>query len=187
MLHRSSCALLLTVALAASCAGHTSRIRNDEMPTGRESYIYGTFLIKAERTVYAGGTQGLGFSISCDDGGKYVIGFSDRDPLAVIKVAPSTCVLNELVYSSDGMLLYTKPVPPNLSFRLQITPGKAYYLGDFLVTTNQSKSDGVLDRTWDMADIKDAYAVVTSRMKQTFVNLARLPTEDRTIGGNHSE
>jgi hypothetical protein len=183
----SSSMPLLLLAFIASCAGHTSRIRTDEMPTGREAYIYGTFLIRAERTVYAGGTQGLGFSISCQDGAKYVIGFAAEDPLAVIKVAPSACLLKELVYSSDGMFLYTKPAPSNLSYGFQIAPGKAYYLGDFVVTTNQSKDSGVLDRTWALADVRDNYAEVTAKVKKAFVNLAGIPTEDRTIGGKGAE
>lgn len=187
MPHRRSAPLLLAIALLASCAGHTSRIRSDEMPTGKEAYLYGTFLIRAERTVYAGGTQGLGFSISCEDGAKYVIGFAAQDPLAVIKVAPSACLLKELVYSSDGMFLYTKPAPPNLAYSLQIAPGKAYYLGDFLVTTDQSKDSGVLDRTWNLADVRDNYAEVTAQVKKAFVNLAGMPTENRTIGAKRVE
>ena len=157
------------------------------MPTGKEAYLYGRFFIQAERTVFAGGTQGMGFSISCEDGAKYVIGFSGEEPLNVIKVAPSACLLNEVVYSSDGMFLSAERAPASLLHGLRVAPGKAYYLDDFSVKTSQTKTSGILDRTWHLDDVKDNYNATTSRMKRTFVNLARVPTEDQTIGGKDTD
>jgi hypothetical protein len=176
--------LLLGGLLLTGCAGYTPRIGADETPTGKEAYLYGRFFIDVPKHALAlDGHQSMGFSIDCQDGANYVIRFSRDVPMQVVKVAPSTCSLTQFVYTnSDGMVRSRKPAPKGLMEGVTFGPGTAYYLGDFFAKGSQEVSGNTIHMRWRVTDVKDSYQHTTSQMKEVFVKLAGLPTENRMIG-----
>jgi hypothetical protein len=180
----NSSLIVLVCLLLASCAGYTTRVSTDDAPTGKEAYLYGRFYIDAPKlNLSLGGHQSMGFSIKCQDDLTYVIRFYQDDPLHVIKVAPSTCSLNEIVYTDgDGMVKSRKPVQKGLMDNAVFAPGKAYYLGDFAAKSTREVTGNMIYTSWNITEVKDNYELTTSQMKKTFVKLANLPTEDRMIG-----
>lgn len=176
--------VILGGALLASCANYTPRIAADEQPTGKEAYLYGRFFIDAPKQALAiDGHQSMGFSIKCQDGADYVIRFSRDESPHVIKIAPSTCSLAEFVYTnSDGQVRSRKPAPKGLMENATFAPGTAYYLGDFFAKASTQVTGNVINTRWNITNVKNNIDDTTSQMKQVFVKLADLPTENRMLG-----
>ena len=186
MLIRQVLTLILVIGtlLLASCAAYTQRITSNETPTGKEAYLYGRFYIDVNKHALAiDGHQSMGFSIDCQDNSNYILRFSRDEPLLVIKIVPSACTLTEFVYTnSDGMVRSRKPAPKGLMENVTFAPGKAYYLGDFFAKGNVSVSGNTIHTSWNITNVKDDYDHTTGQMKQAYVKLAALPTENRMIG-----
>jgi len=61
-------------------------------------------------------------------------------------------------------------------------PGRAYYLGDFSAKGTREITGNIINTRWNITEVKDNYERTTSQMKESFVNLAKLPTENRMLG-----
>jgi hypothetical protein len=161
-------------------------MRPGERHDPASAYLYGRFYIDAKSSLLSpDGSQSMGFAVRCRDGNTYTIGFSKRTPLQVIKVAPSICQIDEIVYTDAGGGVISRRMAP---FRLLqneiLESGGLYYVGDFLAQASESSSSYmVIYRetrfSWTIAAIRDNYDKTTAAMKRAFVAFRAVPTEDR--------
>jgi hypothetical protein len=172
----------VSACLIAGCAGYTSTVKLDEMPTAKDAYLYGRFYMEnPPRNAFTGNPQTMGFAFKCADENTYTIRFEPNNEVHVVKVVPSICSLAEFVYTDHGATKTTrKPVPDALKRDVAFEPGKAYYLGDFQAETTQSGFP-IITRTWRLKSARNEYARTTAQMKIGYPNLSTLPTEDRMI------
>jgi hypothetical protein len=172
----------LGVSLIAGCAGYSPTVATDEKPTATDAYLYGRFRIFAP-TLLLGEYQTMGFGFKCADEKTYTIRFDMKDMVQVVKIAPSTCSLTELVYSNPhGLETGRKPVPDSLKRDVVFEAGKAYYLGDYQAEAAQTNTGLTITRTWRLRGARNNYARTTEQLKAAYPNLSALPTEDRMIG-----
>ena len=172
----------VSACLIAGCAGYTSTVKLDEMPTAKDAYLYGRFYMEnPPRNAFTGNPQTMGFAFKCADENTYTIRFEPNNEVHVVKVVPSTCSLTEFVYTDHGATKTTrKPVPDALKRDVAFEAGKAYYLGDFQAETTQAGFP-IVTRTWRLKSARNEYARTTAQMKIGYPNLSTLPTEDRMI------
>jgi hypothetical protein len=172
--------IVFTVSALTGCAGYTPRIAADEKPTANDAYLYGRFFIQAEKKKLAfDGYATMGFGITCTDGPKYTVRFSNEAPLQVIKIMPSTCSLVDFVYTNaDGAVRSRKAAPEKLMKNVKFDAGKAYYLGDF---AGESVQSGAYTQ-WNVKSMKDDYEKTSAELKTAFPNFSSVPTENRMIG-----
>jgi hypothetical protein len=172
------------VSALGGCASYTPSVTQDEKPTGQEAYLYGRFYIEAKSGKLAlDGHQTMGFVIGCASGDTYTFRFSNDSALQVIKVAPSTCSLTEIVYTnSDGQIKSRKRAPDKLMRDVKFDAGKAYYLGDFYAEATTSTLGNTIRSNWNIKTVRNDYTNTSAALKASFPNLAKLPTENRMIG-----
>ena len=173
---------LMSASLIAACAGYTPAVKTDDKPGAADAYLYGRFyMVNPPRNAFTGNPQTMGFAFKCADDNSYTIRFEPNNDVQVVKIAPSTCLLTEFVYSDHGATRVTrKPVPDTLKREIAFEAGKAYYLGDFQAETTQS-GFGVITRSWRLRSARNNYEGTTAQMKIGYPNLSSLPTEDRMI------
>lgn len=80
------------------------------------------------------------------------------------------------------MVRSKKPAPKGLMENVTFAPGTAYYLGAFFAKGSTEVSRNVIHPKWGIADVKNSFDSTTAQMKQVFVKLADLPTENRMLG-----
>jgi hypothetical protein len=177
----------LAAVLVTGCAGYTKGIRPADKLSAESAYLYGRFVIKSGRSLLAiDGYPTMGLSVRCDDGELYRIRFSIERAVQVLKIRPSRCALVQLIYTDADGTIRGYRRPPRAWIHVEdYAPGRAYYLGDFMATAT-FRSDWKVVYTelhWDYAmnPIDDGYQPSTTEMKQTFISLAGLPTEDRRL------
>jgi hypothetical protein len=94
-------ALVLVTVLAGACSPYTVSERPDDPLSPSSAYLYGRFELDSR-----GSRNSMGFVVRCTDGEKdqaFDIGFSSKHPLQVFKIAPGTCVIDEMVYTASGV------------------------------------------------------------------------------------
>ena len=185
MLARGSAITSAAALLAAGCASYTPTIAKEDKPTGKEAYLYGRFHISSPVTRLAmQGHQRMGFSLKCADDSTYTIKFDRDEPLQVVRIAPSSCAMSEILYSdADGFIKGRKPAPDTLKKAVTYEAGKAYYLGDFYAEARQFPGGGNMHHwTWRVTNVTNDYRQTTDKLKSAFPNLSELPTENRIIG-----
>lgn len=97
-------------------------------------------------------------------------------PLQVIEITPATCGTTEIIFTTaGGEVVARKPVPPQLMRNQHFEAGKAYYIGDFYGTTDES----IHQTMWRVEEVRDDYESTTRILKAWFPGFARMPTEDR--------
>jgi hypothetical protein len=70
--------------------------------------------------------------LSCADGSKYTLGFSNTRGVDVVEIAPSRCTFVEVVFTeADGTIRRRGELSPREGGTQDFAPGQAYYLGDF--------------------------------------------------------
>jgi len=160
------------------CASYSRSISLSEPHTPNDAYIYGNFEIYTKRVALGlDGYQTMGFSISCNDNQNYIIRFSIEDPLQVIKVNPSTCSFNEIVYTNaDGIIRSRKPPPKGSMQNMRIKPNTAYYFGDYKASITFSYSGTYSTTRWRMNSIKNNFKSTTKDMKYEFPKLKQVDT-----------
>jgi hypothetical protein len=175
---------VVAVAALAGCASWTPNIGPGEKPTGQEAYLYGRFYIEAQKEMLAlDGHQTMGFTIKCASGQVYSLRFSNQDALQVIKIAPSTCSLAEIIYTNaNGQIRSRKNAPQNLMHDARFDAGKAYYLGDFYAETTTKVVGNTIQRNWNVKTVKNDYRNSSNALKAAYPALAEVPTENRMIG-----
>ena len=176
---------LLVLSLVSGCTAFAPTVRPDEKRDPSSAYLYGRFYVDAERR-YASfaGHQSIGFAIKCRNGATYTIGFSNHTPLQMIKVAPSKCQLDEIVYTdADGRVIARTMATFRLLRNEILEPGGVYYIGDFVAGARTDVRVKVIytefRMAWAIGKISDNYAETTREMKETFPKLASVTTEDR--------
>lgn len=164
------------VGLLAGCAGYSPSVAKDERPGPNDAYLYGRFHIDAPRTgLFA---QTMGFVFKCEDQRTYTLRFEKDDPLQVVKIAPSSCTMAEIVYSdSNGTI--RKPAPGGGQKFAPFVAGKAYYLGDFYAESTSSRQGNMITHEWHMKRVVNDYAGTTATLQIAYPNLGSVPTENR--------
>jgi len=172
---------IVSLSLVAGCAGYSPTVSTDEKPTAKDTYLYGRFhIMNPPRNAFTGNPQTMGFAFKCAEK-TYTVRFEPTDAVQVVKIAPSTCALTELVYTDHGATKVTRrPAPDGLKQNVAFEAGKAYYLGDFQAETTQSGFP-VVTRTWRVSSMRN-YARTTAQLRGSYPHLSALPTEDRMIG-----
>jgi hypothetical protein len=185
--NRRRTAILAAAMVSAGCAHYAVGMRPTEKRSSDTAYLYGRFSMKAKADPLAtNGRQTMGFVINCEDGATYTIRFTNTREVQVIKIRPSHCSLQELIYTDgDGYIHSRKAPPPSWVRGEQFSAGRAYYLGDYF-----GKAEYSVERTaffqerkwsWLMDPVDDNYPSTTEEMKRTFVHLASLSTEDKRL------
>ena len=183
---------LLAVALSAladGCAEYTPGLRPTDPYSLGSAYVYGRFFVDAESpTLALDGHQSMGFAIRCRDGNRYVLRFSNRNALQVIRVAPSVCQIDEIIYTdASGSTLGRKATSFRLFENERLDPGGVYYVGDFFaLATTKSSFNGLRWEThlnWRMTGTTDSYDKTTDQLKRYFPNLAPAATDNRMTHG----
>jgi len=162
------------------CASYTKGISLSEPHMPNDAYIYGNFEIDTKRIALGfDGYQTMGFSISCKDNQNYIIRFSIEDPLQVIKVNPSTCTFDEIVYTNaDGIIRSRKQPPKDSMKNKRIEPNKAYYFGDYKASITFSSSGTYYATRWRMNSIRNNFKSTTKEMKHQYPKLKHIETEN---------
>lgn len=147
---RAKLVTLLVWALAAPCcAGYTAGIRPDEKYNPSNSYLYGRFVVDAKSAPLSfASSQSMGFTVICRDGKTYTIGFSNQTTLQIIKVAPSACQIDEIVYSdSDGIVRGREMAPFRLLRNEFLGPGACTTWATFLPRHRQNRRQATSSST----------------------------------------
>jgi hypothetical protein len=163
--------------LVAACAGYTPSVAKEERPSANDAYLYGRFQIATGSFMHMI-NQTMGFVFKCDDQKTYTLRFEKEEPLQVVKIAPSTCTLAEIVYS-DANGVMRKPMRGDGQKFAPFAAGKAYYLGDFYAETKTSTQGGMTHREWHVTNVINAYASTTEKLRVIYPNVGGLPTENR--------
>lgn len=169
--------VLLSTALSlTACANYTPRLKPDEKLTEADSFLYGSFSIKTEKIlVSADGHVSMGLNLKCQDGSKYLLRFYRESPVHIIKIKPSICDIDEIVYTdADGNVRevgsFRNPIR-NLAFK----PGKAYYLGDFSATARTDIGRKSSNMQWTMSNPVDRFSYTTELIHQLYPNTTGIP------------
>ncbi|MFZ6708516.1 hypothetical protein [Undibacterium sp. TC9W] len=173
---KTTLALLLPALSLVACANYTPRLKPDEKLTETDSFIYGSFQIKTEKMlISADGYISMGLNLKCQDGSKYLLRFYLENPVHVIKIKPSTCDIDEIVYTdADGNVRdvrsFRNPIR-NLVFK----PGKAYYVGDFFATAQVDIGRKTNTTQWSMSNPVDRFAYTTELVHKLYPNTVGIP------------
>jgi hypothetical protein len=130
------------------------------------------------------GKQSMGLVIRCQNGSTYKFGSKDKRDVQVLEIKPSRCWLAAAQFADqDGILRKELPAEPEMQRPLDFTAGRAHYIGDYFAKGDYSVHQlGWVTKShweWDMTSAAgDRYEATTAEMKQTFPNLASLPTDD---------
>ncbi len=175
--------------LLSGCAEYTPGLRATDPYSPQSAYVYGRFFIDAEsKTLALDGHQSMGFSVRCRDGNRYVLRFSAQSPLQVIRVAPSVCQIDEIIYTAASGTTLGRKLPP---FRLleneSLAAGGVYYVGDFFARgTSKSTYNGLrgeINWDWRLTGTTDNYDTTTDQLKRRFPSFASAATENRMTHG----
>ena len=181
--------VLLVLADPVGCAEYTPGLRPTEAYSPQSAYVYGRFFIDAESLPLAlDGHQSMGFSVRCRDGSRVVLRFSNQSPLQVVRVSPSVCQMDEIIYTDAGGNTQARKLAP---FRLleneSLAAGGVYYVGDFFAhATTKHSFNGVRGEyqwDWRLTGVMDNYDKTTDQMKRRFPGFASPPTENRMTHG----
>jgi hypothetical protein len=180
----TSLAAVSGLAFLAGCANFAPTVSKEEKPTGQEAYVYGRFHMNAPASRLAmQGHQTMGFTLKCDNQQDYTIRFDRDEPLRVVKIAPSSCAMSEIVYTdADGIIKSRKPAPDAARKSTVFEAGKAYYLGDFYAQASAITSGTMVNWSWRITSVKNDYRNTTDLLKNAFPALAGVATEDRMLG-----
>jgi len=191
--HLRNAVFFCMVFALVSCTNYTRPISKKDIPTANDGYLYGRFSMDVPKFTH----QTMGLSIHCADGQSYVLRFTRKQPLQVVKIAPSTCSLDQIVYTAedgivsstcsleqivytaeDGFVSLRKPAPTGWMQNVKLEAGKMYYLGDFIATGWKERSTIY----WKITDIRANFINTTKAVKENFPNLLEVPAEDRMVG-----
>ncbi len=173
--HLRNAVFFCMVFALVSCTNYTRPISKKDIPTANDGYLYGRFSMDVPKFTH----QTMGLSIHCADGQSYVLRFTRKQPLQVVKIAPSTCSLDQIVYTAeDGIVSLRKPAPTGWMQNVKLEAGKMYYLGDFIATGWKERSTIY----WKITDIRANFINTTKAVKENFPNLLEVPAEDRMVG-----
>lgn len=185
--HQSSILLVITILAISlnACSNLTRTVSKEERHLPTDAYIYGNFEMRGKKKL-AGldSYQTMGFSIKCDDNKTYQILFSAKDPLQVIKLKPSVCSFDEVIYTdASGAISSRKQVPNKTMQSMPIKGGKAYYFGDFVASASSSPVvRGRTYMTWQVESVKNYFAETSEKLKKNYPNLGAVAVEN--IMGN---
>jgi len=176
----------MIIALATTSIGcyflPTASVRQDERPTAKDAYLYGRFTIKTNNEEER---MRAAFIVKCQDGNEYKIPFSSNYPIQMIKISSSTCSLHGLVYVIGNLEKHQKDLSKDLVQNIQFKPGKAYYIGDFVLGTEVSYSRSyqyytkysITTYDWKLKRAIDDYDRTTHMVRRIFPNFVGFPTE----------
>jgi len=160
-----SLALMGFVVMLASCA-HSTRVSRSDSYSRDSAYLYGRF--------YIDGMSPLWYQLSCHDGNKYKIQFSMSSSVRVIKIAPSICQVDYVVFGNDTQ---NEMVGFRLLGNEVLDPGGVYYVGDFAADSTWNWLEGIV--RWIVKGRRNEYAKTTAELKRAFPGFASVATEDR--------
>jgi hypothetical protein len=115
---------------------------------------------------------------------EYAIQFETKNDLVVLAVPSGSYSINKLVFATyDYVKAGEKPVPRSrLSSPFVVEPGKAYYIGDYVAESNGGAvGGGMVNQSWRLSSIRDAYEESTSDLKSKFPLLKGLDTQRAPI------
>jgi hypothetical protein len=162
----------------AGCVRYTKSVHYDDAPTAEAAYLYGRFELRSSREEWwrMGGHVRMGFRVECSSKEFYTIRFMVTAPLQLIEIAPASCSMTEIVFTTAGdEVVARKPLPPELMQNERFEAGKAYYIGDFYGTTDESS----VQTMWKVDEVRNEYESTTRILKSWFPRFAGMSTEDR--------
>lgn len=165
-------------ALFSGCASYTPRINSKEKIAPNDAVLYGRFYIDTKSVVLGmDDHMSIGFSFKCKDGNEYLVRFFNKTPVHAIKIKPSTCDFDEIVYTNvDGAIKSRKKRHDSEFKNLEFKEGTAYYLGDYAAKTEISVSGNIITTRWIMNSIAENYVSTTGEMKKDYSSISSMPT-----------
>jgi hypothetical protein len=200
-------AALFALAGCATTSSHEELHRKLKLDPS-SAYLYGRFVIDTKDSASVLGTETLTFEIRCRDGAIYAIRFLSHEPLQLIRLRPSICQIEDIVFDDStaetgggvfvparagliggilGVGLFTAiqgdPRPRQLaSFRLLrnelLEPGGIYYVGDFYAKAT-THGQGADERNEWTATRKNDYERTTEELAKQLANFPADATQNR--------
>jgi hypothetical protein len=168
--------------LICACATTTSAVAPDEKLDPRFAYLYGRFHIKAdEQPGSFGGRQSIGLKVRCGDLREYMIWFTAKPDVQVLKVYPARCALVSAHFTDGAILQWQENVEAADMLIHEFVAGRAYYLGDYFARGIHKQHFYWRSQSWAMDPAGDRYEGTTAEMKRTFAQLAGWPTADKRL------
>jgi hypothetical protein len=170
----------IAVILLAGCTAYLPHVNVDDKPVSSDAYVYGRFTKRADSGGnLPGGAKGLVLVLRCDDGKKHLFKFSEVDPLKLLKVTPSVCLIDEFVFL-DFLGAPRNTVPFSDAVRkVELSAGKAYYIGDFAFVI-MNEWNPIFARMYFKSIASDNYESTTRMLRDTYPNFSSIPTENRS-------
>lgn len=173
----------LALTLLAGCTAFLPQVDVDEKPDSGSAYVYGRFArVTQGGAPFSGTAKGLVLVIKCDSGSEHLIDFSEDQPLKMVKVAPSTCALDELALTDAFGLPLDKFPISDIPRKFDVVAGKAYYIGDFWAQITSDKWNPLFVRSYLRQGAANNYESTTRELKRTYSNFSSTSTENR-FGG----
>ncbi len=148
----------------------------EDKASAQDAYIYGRFGLSAPKAVLAlDGTSAMGFVFKCDGGVTYTVRFRVDNDVQLLRVKPSTCSLDEMIFTNqDGQVRGRKPSPPGAMKFMKLEAGNKYYVGDFhgAITFSATRQE------WQVDSAHDRFATTTDALKLRFPAFADFPARD---------
>jgi hypothetical protein len=168
------------VAMLAGCASWTPSLAPEDKPSTQDAYLYGRFAQESPRVLLGlDGYSTIGLVFKCQDGATYTVRFRREDDLQLLRVKPSTCSLQETIYTNaDGNIKGHKPSPGGVMKGLVFKPGVAYYLGDYHGTMRTTIAYPGINMEWHIDSVRDRFATTTDALKERYPAFASVPSED---------
>ena len=198
---------LVVLAGCASAGTHQELHRSLKLDPA-SAYVYGRFVIDTKDSVSMLGDETLTFEIRCRDGATYPIRFMKGEPLQLIRLRPSICQIEDIVFddatATPGQGVYVQAnvglvgaillggmfaaiegdsrPREKASFRLlrneYLEPGGIYYVGDFYAKATAEGEAGSQRNSW-AATRKNDYERTTDELAKQLANFSPAATQSR--------
>ncbi len=175
------CGYLVLALLTAACASYTPAVGAADAVNPAHAYLYGRFITNDA----AGGGMSVGLVFGCSDGSTYTVGVARGQEIQVIEIRPARCSFDKIVFASGSEVLRYAYPPPPANRSIEYLPGRAYYVGDFALTTARGVDIGFMTTehhwSWDLKPLPGRYATTTEEMTRRFPRFASLPAKDANL------
>ena len=171
--------LITSILTLSSCANFTPRLPSDEKLGVNDTFIYGHFFVDAKYKTVFGNYPSMGLGLNCQGGSKYLIRFYLDDPVQIIKMKPSVCNLDEIVYSSAwGEVVSRSQLKDRAIRNLNLQAGVAYYLGNFNATTSLTGTGFRHGLKWEISKPVDSYESTTRLLHEKYPHTLAIQTNN---------
>jgi len=174
-LHHSAKILAVVVAmsfLSACGVSFQQAMLKDTVPDKEKAYVYGNFLLEGSSN------YNIAFVLKKHLRGSTLVDqylpLKHNNGLYAVEFEPGQYIFGKLVYLRQGNQVHKEvDLSKEVSeVELELKPGKAYYLGDYVGYTEYNLTTyNTYSIKWNMRDIRNKYDTTTEAIKQAYPKL----------------